>query len=679
MTIIYNQKILTAFLFCYCLCRLSVAQLPSSQFFIKHGNNLSQVSCGGLLFAPNRNQNHQAWGAGSVWLRNKIDLRNPLNISFIVDFNDTTAVDGGAFVLQSDSAALGDSFNGLGYRNIKQSIAITFDAKQTPSDNDPSFDHISIQSNGDTKHGTTNELVAPVNIEPFYRYTYYPPPDAPIFAFHHLVTIQWDPVTKLLSVFIDQTLILSTRNDIVQSIFNGNPIVYWGFTASNTQETWYPAGKELTFGYFYFFFGDIYPRYTTTPELDTCFSRPIQFFDASIYASDSFYNNILFAHWYWDFGDGQTSQTRNPPPHQYASAGEYTLKYTVSNHLGCTFDTLTRVIHLGSMPTVDFKVEGPACSNSPILFVDNSTSQVGPPTAFTWNFDNLSSSIEKNPVFTFNDAGSKTVTLHVRTFYGCESEKTEIIEVGDKPDVDFITATDCDGNVEFIPTVVNNVPITNWNWSFGDLAFSIQQAPKHQYKKNGQYETLLQVKSNIGCISETVAKKIFINKIYPFAGNDTILAVGETLPLHAIGGDFYAWIPSTGLSNPNIPDPIVNLDSDQQYLLKVSDSNGCEATDTLNIKVFKGPDVYLPNAFSPNADGRNDVLRLVGPGIKTLEYFRIYDRYGNLLFETKEIKSGWDGTYHGRPQPPNTYVWMISAIDFDGKKFFKKGVAILIR
>jgi len=139
------------------------------------------------------------------------------------------------------------------------------------------------------------------------------------------------------------------------------------------------------------------------------------------------------------------------------------------------------------------------------------------------------------------------------------------------------------------------------------------------------------------------------------------------------------WTPTTGLSNPNIRDPLVKLGADQQYLLKVSDSNGCEATDTLHIKVFKGPDVYLPNAFSPNGDGHNDLLRLIGPGIKTLEYFRIYDRSGNLIFETKEIKSGWDGTYHGRPQPPNTYVWMISAIDFNGKKLFKKGVTILIR
>jgi len=144
--------------------QLLFAQFSASDFFIRHGNNFSQLSCGGILYAPIQNQNHQAWGAGSVWLKKQLDLRQPFDISFIVDFIDTTATDGGAFVLQADSAAVGDTYNGLGFRNIKHSVAVTFDAKRTNYDNDPNFDHISIQTNGDTKHGTSNELTPPVTI-----------------------------------------------------------------------------------------------------------------------------------------------------------------------------------------------------------------------------------------------------------------------------------------------------------------------------------------------------------------------------------------------------------------------------------------------------------------------------------------------------------------------------------
>ena len=655
------------------------AQTPASSFFIKHGNNLAEVSCGGLRFAPMQNQNHQSWGAGSIWLRKQIDLRQPIDISFVLDFVDTTAVDGGTFVLQPDSAAIGDSFNGLGFRNIPHSVAITFDAKQTNSDNDPGFDHISIQSNGDTKHGTSSELAKPVSIEPFYKYQYYPPPDAPIFSFHHLVTVKWDPVAKTLSTYIDHTLVISAQADIVQTIFNGNPIVYWGFTASNTQETSYPAPKELTFGYFYFFFGDIFPRYTSTPELDTCYSKPIQFFDASVYAVDSFYNNIQFSKWYWEFGDGHISNDRNPPPHQYPAAGEYTLKFTVSNHLGCTFDTLSRTIHLGSMPDVDFNIEGPACDNAPISFVDNTTSTVGPATALTWNFDNIYTSIELHPIASFPTPGFKNITLHVRTYYGCEGEKTKIIEVGEKPVIDYTYVKDCDGNVVFTPSLLNNTSVKNWSWIFGDLSSSSQTQPQHHYLKNGSYESSLHAISNMGCISNVLTKIVVINKIYPFAGNDTILSVGEPLALHATGGEFYQWTPTTGLSNANIAEPIAHLSSDQIYILVVHNSDGCEARDTLNIKVYKEPDFYLPNAFSPNNDGHNDYFRLIAPGIKSLDYFRIFNRSGNLIFESKEIKRGWDGTSGGRPQPPATYIWMLSGIDYTGKKIFKKGIVILVR
>src|SRR5437868_4249798 len=175
--------------------------------------------------------------------------------------------------------------------------------------------------------------------------------------------------------------------------------------------------------------------------------------DASVYTLYSIYNNAQFAKWYWDFGDGQHSTERNPP-HQYLNAGQYELKFAVSNFLGCTFDTLRKTIHLGSIPTVDFDVNGTACVNSPILFEDKSTSAVGEPTAFTWSFPGGLTSIEQNPTVLLSAGGSLNVDLKVRTYYGCEAEKTKTIEVDEKPVVDFTFSKDCDGNVSFVPTLL---------------------------------------------------------------------------------------------------------------------------------------------------------------------------------------------------------------------------------
>jgi len=233
--------------------------------------------------------------------------------------------------------------------------------------------------------------------------------------------------------------------------------------------------------------------------------------------------------------------------------------------------------------------------------------------------------------------------------------------------------------VFFTSTVTNNTSVKSWNWSFGDLTSSRIADPSHHYFPNGKYSASLIAVSNAGCISDSATKNIVINKIYPNAGNDTVLSVHEPLQLHASGGENYQWLPTTGLNNSNIADPIAVLDRDESYILIITNNDGCEARDTLNIKVYKGPEVYLPNAFTPNGDGHNDVLKLVAPGIRTLNYFRIYNKSGILLFETSDMKKGWDGSFSGRTQPAGAYIWMLSATDINGKKFFKKGVAILIR
>ena len=91
------------------------------------------------------------------------------------------------------------------------------------------------------------------------------------------------------------------------------------------------------------------------------------------------------------------------------------------------------------------------------------------------------------------------------------------------------------------------------------------------------------------------------------------------------------------------------------------------------------PGVFVPSGFTPNNDGRNDVLRPVAVGIKAIEYFNIYNRWGQLLFSTKINGRGWDGKIKGQLQPTGTFVWMVKATDYTGAAYFQKGVTTLIR
>jgi gliding motility-associated-like protein len=188
-----------------------------------------------------------------------------------------------------------------------------------------------------------------------------------------------------------------------------------------------------------------------------------------------------------------------------------------------------------------------------------------------------------------------------------------------------------------------------------------------------------------GCSSVGVTKNIEVAYIFIQAPNDT--TVLPNLPFQvkvafggtATGVPSFLWTPSTGLSNPVSWVPTVTISDDITYIVKGTTPQGCVALDTVNIKVFKGSAVYVPTGFTPNDDGRNDLLRGLYIGIKKVYYFKVYNRWGQEIFSTTSLIEGWDGTIRGVKQPTGTYVWMLKAEDLAGKIYEMKGISTLIR
>jgi gliding motility-associated-like protein len=187
---------------------------------------------------------------------------------------------------------------------------------------------------------------------------------------------------------------------------------------------------------------------------------------------------------------------------------------------------------------------------------------------------------------------------------------------------------------------------------------------------------------NLGCPKPSF-DSVRIRVIPPvpaFAGNDTAIVLGQPLQLRATGGSFYNWSPPTGLSNPNVGNPIATLSNDFTYSVRVSTPEGCFAYDTMNVKVFfTDPDIFVPTAFTPNNDGKNDKLKPIPVGVQSMEYFRVYNRYGQLVFSTSTIGEGWDGRINGKEQVNSSYAWYVQGTDYLGKRIFKKGTSTLIR
>jgi len=196
---------------------------------------------------------------------------------------------------------------------------------------------------------------------------------------------------------------------------------------------------------------------------------------------------------------------------------------------------------------------------------------------------------------------------------------------------------------------------------------------------------VLTASNNTGCLKpvrDTVLVTVLPGAT-AFAGNDTSFVQNQTLQLQASGGRTYQWFPATYVSDPRISNPVVKMPAGiDTVMLKlvVTDESGCVDDDDIRVTRFKtGATVFVPTGFTPNADGRNDVLRPILAGIKNLHYFRVYNRWGQLVFETREPGKGWDGTIAGKQQGPGTYVYVLEAIDFTSNFIEQKGTVVLLR
>lgn len=192
---------------------------------------------------------------------------------------------------------------------------------------------------------------------------------------------------------------------------------------------------------------------------------------------------------------------------------------------------------------------------------------------------------------------------------------------------------------------------------------------------------------NAGCPNALV--DTFVVNVYPRiivnAGNDTAVVVGQPLQFNAKSndpGDTFAWTPSYGLSATNIPNPIgqyTGETTEVDYTVTATAANGCTGTDGIVVKIFRTPpDIFVPTGFTPGLNIDN-IFRPILVGISSLDFFRVYNRYGQLVYSTSSTEEGWDGTVNGKPQPTAAYVWMVQGRSYMGQTIFKKGTVVLMR
>src|SRR5678815_1181510 len=192
-----------------------------------------------------------------------------------------------------------------------------------------------------------------------------------------------------------------------------------------------------------------------------------------------------------------------------------------------------------------------------------------------------------------------------------------------------------------------------------------------------------------GCSStQSVEVVVTVNKAAPGMRYPTVTTqANSTTALNArdLGpGYSYAWFPPPGLNFTDIKSPTFNYNQQTQYTITLTPPDGCPTVDTLLVTMRQQSQrciskIEVPKAWSPNGDGHNDKLYPLTICIKELKYFRVFNRWGQLVFETRTIGQGWDGMFNGSPQVMDVYTWTLEADGEDGVHYKLAGNSILMR
>ena len=289
------------------------------------------------------------------------------------------------------------------------------------------------------------------------------------------------------------------------------------------------------------------------------------------------------------------------------------------------------------------------------------------------------------PTFTYPDTGVYEVKLVVNRGSTCADSIVRLVKLYPvfKTDFDY-SGKFCAGEpIQFQDkTFATYPPVTSWAWDFGDGQTSTQQNPVYTFANSmDTHRVRLISKSIKGCV-DTAIKTIVVPYFKPFAGNDTVIVKGYPFNMRGSGGSQYLWTPSNYLQDPTNPQTPTNFTQTGvfRYNLNVKSSENCEGDDSVKITVVDRPWFEVPTAFSPNGDGRNDVLIPVHAGMSRLLYFKVYNRFGQQVFQSYNFNSGgWDGTFKGKKAETGVYFWQAAGVDAFNKTIEIKGDATLIR
>jgi len=376
----------------------------------------------------------------------------------------------------------------------------------------------------------------------------------------------------------------------------------------------------------------------------------------------------------WDFGDGYIGDD-DTVFHIYNQVGYVyprLMLYSDSVHTCDKFIEDSVYIH---QLLASFTVENDNfCMPVELEFSDQSYGAV----SWQWDFGDGTTETQQEPSHYYPDDGIYTIRLVVFNEFGCVDTMLKEVEIFPPP----VTAISNDTLI----CLGQSLDL----YASGGVAYS--WSPANECDDSNSPEPEVSPESTLmfsvvvtdinGCVN-TDSVMVHVQQVPQFTtSGDTGVVIGESAYLNVYSDEelIYYWSPPEGLSCTTCPDPVVDTLISGSYTLTVSDTNNCfELYENIIIEIIEAYTVDLPQAFTPNHDGVNDIVYVRGWGIKELIVFRVFNRWGEIVFETGDINTGWDGYYKGKLQETDTYVYYVEVKTYDGKVLSKKGDITLIK
>lgn len=366
------------------------------------------------------------------------------------------------------------------------------------------------------------------------------------------------------------------------------------------------------------------------------------------------------------------------------SNGSVKLVLSSINNKGCAAVHDTIRVNFISSPNSNFNTSN-VCANKLASFTDNSTTSSGSINGWYWDFGDALTNTTNSPTHMYANPGTYTVTHVAYGSNGCTDTIRKPIEIYFLPQAIFYQNTPCVGNVtQFVDSTKSlSGTITNWQWNFGDNQTSTYQNPQHAFSNVTNYTVSLVVTSQYGC-TDTLRKNVtviagptanFNINPNPVQSLETVTFTDLSTGPSSLVNWYWAFGDSAVANSQNVTHVYDNQGT-MSVLLVVKDINGCLDSARKDITVILLPDV--PTAFTPNGDGQNDLFLVRGGPFKTINV-RIYNNWGQLIFETNDQTEGWNGTFHGTEQPIGVFVWVVEVEMFNGEKIKKTGDVTLLR